>query len=90
MAGQVVFGVQHVAWSELEHTSPLAQFAVQLTGWFVHGSVKLAQELAAQVFGVQQMFWSLPPAAPHCCPVPHVAEQVNVFPLQGSFQVPPQ
>jgi len=39
---------------------------------------------------VQHVFWSLPPAAPHCCGLVQVPEHVNTVPLQGSVHVPPQ
>jgi hypothetical protein len=90
--GQVVFGVQQVAWSAFEHCSPLVQFEVQLTNSPVHGSVKVPQKLAGQVvFGVQQVLKSDPPSAVlHWVPAPHGAlAQVSVWPVHGSVQVAP-
>jgi hypothetical protein len=62
LAGQVVFGVQHMFWSAppsaVLHWVPAAQGAlVQVTGWPVHGSVQVAaHQLAGQaVAGVQQV-----------------------------------
>jgi hypothetical protein len=43
LAGQVVSGVQHVAWSVFEHRSPLLQFVVQVTFVLVHASVNVPQ-----------------------------------------------
>jgi hypothetical protein len=51
-----VAGVQQVWLSVLEQTSPALQFPVQLTTRFVHGSVKLPQNPAAHVFGLQHVF----------------------------------
>jgi hypothetical protein len=42
------------------------------------------------VFGLQQVFWSEPPAPPQTSPAAQVVLQVKVCPLQGSFQVVPQ
>jgi hypothetical protein len=43
LAGHVVFGVQQVTWSELEQSSPLAQFEAQFTTVPVHGSLNVPQ-----------------------------------------------
>ena len=82
--------MQHDPVSEVEQISPPVQFVAQLTVSPVQGSLNEAQDPEAHVFGLQHVFWSVAPEAPHCSPVVHVAEQVNVVPLQGSFQVPPQ
>lgn len=92
MAGQPVAGVQQVWLSLVEQTSPAAQLPVQLTGRFVHGSVKLPQKPAGHVFGLQHVLWSVPPSAPHCVPgsAAQVVSQVYIVPLHGSVQVAPQ
>ena len=90
LEGQVVCGVQHVLWSVVEHCSPLAQLPAQFTVWPVHLSVNEAHEFAVHVEGVQHVFWSVAPAAPHCSPEPQAVLQVKVSPLHGSFQVAPQ
>ena len=92
MAGQAVAGVQQVALSAFEQTCPDAQFALQVTGVFVHGSVKEPQNPAGQAFGVQQWFVSGPPAAPHWVPgsPAQVVSQLYCAPLHGSVQVAPQ
>jgi hypothetical protein len=55
LAGQPVAGVQQVWLSALEQTSPVAQLPVQLTGRFVHGSVKVPQKPAGHGFGLQHV-----------------------------------
>jgi hypothetical protein len=65
----------------------------QLIVWLVHASLNDPQKFAGQaVFGVQHLFASVPPAAPHWVPgsLAQVVSHVRTVPLHGSVHVAPQ
>jgi hypothetical protein len=85
--GHSTAGVQHVLEAE-QVCEP--QLPEQLTVVFVHGSTKEPQKPAGHDDWEQQRLASPPPVAPHCSPVGHVVEHVNVVPLHGSVHDAPQ